>query len=141
MSAFPFFKKKEEKPKKAAAPKKAPVVKKPEAEVKTPVKKTAPKKAVRKGAYIESLTSPHVTEKATVLAGRNQYVFQIQPTATKGTIKQAVENQYGVKVEKVNVITVPSKKKRLGRIMGIKKGYRKAIVKVAKGQSIEILPR
>ncbi len=136
MSAFPFFKKKEEK-----KPKKAPVVKEaPKAEVKAPVKKAAPKR-VRKGAFIGALTSPHVTEKATVLAGKNQYVFKIQPNATKLTVKQAVEGQYGVSVDKVRMITIPSKKKRLGRIMGIKKGYRKAIVKVKEGQSIEILPR
>ncbi|MCP6726521.1 MAG: 50S ribosomal protein L23 [Patescibacteria group bacterium] len=131
MAAFPFFKKKEEpKPKK-----KAPSVE------KTEVKKPAPKKITRKGAYIGSLTSPHVTEKATVLAGKNQYVFRVQPNSTKLTVKQAVEMQYGVDVDKVRMITVPSKKKRLGKIMGVKKGYRKAIVKVREGQSIQILPR
>jgi len=136
---FPFFKKKEVKPKKA------PVVKKPKATVKeavkTPVKKAAVKKVIRKGDYIGALKSPHVTEKATVLAGKNQYIFQVQANSTKGTVKQAVQAQYGVNVDKVRMVTVPSKKKRLGKILGIKKGYRKAIVKVREGQSIQILPR
>ena len=131
MSAFPFFKKKEEK----KPEKKAPSVE------KTEVTKPAPKKVTRKGAYIHALAVPHVTEKATVLAEKNQYVFKVQPNSTKLTVKQAVETQYGVSVDKVRMITVPSKKKRLGKIMGIKKGYRKAIVKVREGQSIQILPR
>ena len=139
MSAFPFFKKKEEKLKKASIPKNTETAQ--EVEGEAVVKKAAPKKVVRKGEYIDALTSPHVTEKATVLAGKNQYVFKVRPTATKLTVKQAVEGKYGVDVEKVRMITVPSKKKRLGKIMGIKKGYRKAIVKVKEGQSIQILPR
>ena len=134
MSAFPFFKKKEE-PKKQA-----PSVKKPEVETKAE-STIAPKKITRRGAYIHALAVPHVTEKATVLAEKNQYVFKVQPNSTKLTVKQAVEMQYGVSVDKVRMITVPSKKKRLGKIMGVKKGYRKAIVKVKEGQSIQILTR
>ena len=129
--AFPFFKKKEEvKP--------APVAEKVE---EKPAATPAPKRVVKKGAYISALASPHVTEKATVLAGRNEYIFKVIPNTTKLQVKRAVEQQYGVEVKGVNMITVPSKKKRLGKIKGIKKGYRKAIVKVAKGQTIEILPR
>ena len=143
MAALPFFKKKEEKVTKPVT------VKKPEATLKTEEKpvaeKVAPKKAApkktRKGDFIGALTSPHVTEKATMLAQKNQYVFKVEATATKGTVKQAVESQYGVSVDAVRMITVPSKKKRIGKIMGIKKGYRKAIVKVREGQSLEILPR
>lgn len=87
------------------------------------------------------LKSPHVTEKATELAKKNQYVFKVDPRASKIEIKRAIEDLYKVDVINVRIIKVPRKRRRLGRISGWRKGYKKAIVKIKKGQRIEILPR
>jgi large subunit ribosomal protein L23 len=86
------------------------------------------------------LVRAHITEKATDLAGKNQYVFVVKPGASKLEVWKSVERAYGVTVEGVRVITVHAKQMRLGRIKGVKSGYKKAIVKVKDGQKIEILP-
>ncbi|MEK7542426.1 MAG: 50S ribosomal protein L23 [Patescibacteria group bacterium] len=89
----------------------------------------------------QHLTRPHITEKATELASaKNQYVFQVQTRTTKKEVKKDVEKMYGVTVERVRIINVHPKEVRLGRTKGVKKGYKKAIVKVREGQKIEILP-
>ena len=88
----------------------------------------------------QHIVSPHITEKATDLAAKNQYVFVVSPHANKNNIAQSVEKMYGVKVRGVRIVNVHAKKMRLGRIQGIKKGYKKAMVKLAEGQKIEILP-
>ena len=81
----------------------------------------------------------HISEKVTDLAEKGQYVFKIFPKANKVEIKKAVENLYKVDVLGVNIIKVPPKKRRLGKVSGFKKGYRKAIVRIKKGQKIDIL--
>jgi len=125
MAIKDIFKKKEEQ----QEPKKKVVDKKPK-----------PKKKVSDLAY-KVLYSPHVTEKATDLTEENKYVFKVWPRSNKIQVKKAVEDTYGVNVEAVNIINVPGKKKRLGRSMGWRKGYKKAIVELKEGQKIEILPR
>ncbi|MEK7104087.1 MAG: 50S ribosomal protein L23 [Patescibacteria group bacterium] len=87
------------------------------------------------------LSRPQITEKATLLQEKDQYIFQVFKTATKPEVKKAVQEVYGVNVEKVRIINVDRKKKRLGRTTGWKKGYKKAIVTLQKGQEIEIIPR
>ncbi len=87
------------------------------------------------------LKEPHITEKAVRTAENNEYVFKVYPKAGKYDVKKAVEALYGVKVDGVRMIRIPRKKKRLGRFEGWRKSYKKAIVKVAKGQHIEILPK
>ena len=87
------------------------------------------------------LKSPHITEKATDLVKKNQYVFKVWPRANKTQIGRAIESVFGVDVESVKIIRIPRKRRRLGRIEGFKKGYKKAIVKIKKGQKIEVLPR
>jgi len=87
------------------------------------------------------LKTPHISEKSTELTGRNQYVFKVFSRANKTEIKKAIENLYKVKVISVKIIKVPAKKRRLGRITGWRKGYKKAIVKIKEGQKIEVLPR
>ncbi len=87
------------------------------------------------------LKAPQVTEKATGLVGQNQYVFKIWPRANKVETKKAIEYLYGVDVVSVKIIKVPRKRRRLGRISGWRKGYKKAIVKIKEGQKIEVLPR
>jgi len=104
-----------------------------------PVAPLRPKK-VSQDAY-RILKWPHVTEKATALVGLNQYVFNVYKGANKTAIKKTVEDVYGVKVVSVKIIKIPRKQRRLGRIQGWRQGYKKAIIKLAKGQKIEILPR
>jgi len=105
-----------------------------------PVKKEAPK-ATGKRARAFVLKSPHVTEKATNLTEDNKYVFNVDRSANKIEVRRAVESLYGVKVEGVAIIVGKRKKKRVGRHIGHKPGYKKAIVKVKKGQKIEIMPK
>lgn len=135
MALFNFGKKKEEKPKaakpKAEAPKKV-VEKKPS--------QPRGEKTVLGDAY-KVLKSPHVTEKATDLTENDQYAFNVYKRANKKDVKRAVEDVFGVDVVSVNIINIPRKKLRVGRTQGTKPGYKKAIVRVAKGQKIEILPR
>ncbi|PIP24444.1 MAG: 50S ribosomal protein L23 [Candidatus Nealsonbacteria bacterium CG23_combo_of_CG06-09_8_20_14_all_37_18] len=99
------------------------------------------KKETKIGQSYRILKIPHITEKATDLAEKNQYAFRIFPRTNKTEIKRAVENAYGVDVVSVKIINVHKKKRRLGKILGIKPGYKKAIVKIKKGQKIEVLPR
>lgn len=87
------------------------------------------------------LKSPHITEKASDLAEKNQYVFKVYPATNKIEIKKAVEQLYDVDVLKVRVIKVPRKQRRVGRTLGWRKGYKKAIVKIREGQKIEVVPR
>jgi large subunit ribosomal protein L23 len=82
--------------------------------------------------------APRITEKATRLTeAANQYVFEVADNANAYLIKRAVEGKYGVRVSKVNVLNQPGKKVRLGRQEGWRRGFRKAIVTLEKGQSIE----
>jgi len=87
------------------------------------------------------LKSPLITEKATQLTQKNQYAFKVYPETNKTEIKKAIEKLYGVDVISVKIINVPRKRRRLGRISGWRKGYKKAIVKIKTGQKIEILPK
>lgn len=88
----------------------------------------------------EILKRPIVTEKATRLAKENQYVFEVEKEATKSEIKKAVEENFKVDVLSVKIIKIPPKRRRLGRILGWKKGFKKAIVKIKEGQKIDIFP-
>ncbi|MDD5146727.1 MAG: 50S ribosomal protein L23 [Candidatus Pacebacteria bacterium] len=87
------------------------------------------------------LKHPHITEKATKLGENNQYIFKVFDRANKSEVKKAVEEVYSVNVVDVKIINIPAKKRRLGRTEGYKAGYKKAIVKIKKDQTIEIMPR
>jgi len=87
------------------------------------------------------LKSVHITEKATELAEKNQYIFKVFENANKQEIKKVVESVYNVDVVSVRIINIHRKSKRLGKSIGWKQGYKKAIIKIKKGQEIEILPR
>ncbi|MDD5145804.1 MAG: 50S ribosomal protein L23 [Candidatus Pacebacteria bacterium] len=109
-------------------------------------KKTEEKPAKEKakkatGFYANILESPHITEKATDLSEKNQYVFKVFSKTNKKEIKNAVEEIYKVDVISVNIINIPDKKRRLGRTLGWKSGYKKAIVGIKAGQKIELMPR
>lgn len=83
---------------------------------------------------------PIVTEKATLLMEDNKYVFDVVLKATKPDIKAAIESLFDVKVEKVNTIRQPRKKRRVGRFIGYKPQRKRAIVTLAEGDAIELFP-
>ncbi|NEP01431.1 MAG: 50S ribosomal protein L23 [Symploca sp. SIO2E9] len=83
---------------------------------------------------------PIVTEKATLLLEQNKYVFDVQPKATKPEIKAAIESLFEVKVIGVNTLRPPRKKRRVGRFIGYKPQYKRAIVTLAEGDSIGLFP-
>ena len=107
-------------------------------EVKKEPSKTLKKKVLSDLPY-RIIKGPHITEKATDLAGKNQYVFKVSLVANKIEIKKVVEQLYDVDVVSVRIIKVPRKRRVLGRISGWKKGYKKAIVRIKEGQTIEEL--
>ena len=84
------------------------------------------------------LIRPVVSEKSYGQIANNQYTFQVHQDAHKTQIRQAVEQLFEVKVVGVNVSKVQAKPKRRGLIRGTRQGWKKAIVEVAAGQSIEI---
>jgi large subunit ribosomal protein L23 len=81
---------------------------------------------------------PHVSEKSTKLSSENKYVFKVYPQANKTEIKKAIESLYNVDVVSVRTMRMPSKTRRRGYVIGFKKGYKKAIVTIKKGQEISI---
>ena len=90
-----------------------------------------------KEAY-KFIVSPWITEKTQELMTEGKYVFKIRRKVTKGQVKTAIEKMYGVKIIKINVINIPQKKRRFGRIIGKKASVRKAIVSLKKGDKIEM---
>jgi large subunit ribosomal protein L23 len=84
------------------------------------------------------LLSPHVSEKGTLLADeQNQHVFKVLPTATKAEVKEAVENVFKVKVEKVRIMNVKGKTKRFGGRIGKRSDLRKAYVTLVTDNDID----
>ena len=81
---------------------------------------------------------PVVTEKSISLMENNKYVFKVALSANKIEIKKAVEEIFKVKVVDVNTVRVKGKEKRMGRSVGRTSDYKKAIVQLAEGDSIEI---
>ncbi|CCQ53500.1 50S ribosomal protein L23 [Crocosphaera watsonii WH 8501] len=83
---------------------------------------------------------PIITEKATLLLEENKYVFDVLPKASKPEIKAAIESLFEVKVTSVNTIRPPRKKRRVGRFIGHKPLYKRAIVTLEEGDSITLFP-
>lgn len=144
MALLDFLKKKDEaekaKTKPAKKPAKASVVK----EEKIKAEPAAPKavktaKAGNTKFSFDAVKQPHISEKASDLSIKDQYIFKVNAGYNKKEIKDAVEGIYNVDVLAVNIIKIPAKKRRLGRTEGFRKAYKKAIVKIKNGQKIEIL--
>ncbi|CVK21158.1 MULTISPECIES: 50S ribosomal protein L23 [Sporomusa] len=83
------------------------------------------------------LLRPYITEKTTALMAENKYTFVVPLTANKIEIRQAVEQIFKVKVLDVNTIRVMGKTKRMGKNLGKRSDFKKAIVKLAPGERIE----
>ena len=84
------------------------------------------------------LLAPVVSEKSYSLIEANKYSFKVHPDAHKTQVRQAVEELFNVHVEGVNVLKVQSKPKRRGLQKGTRPGWKKAIVQLREGESIEI---
>lgn len=84
------------------------------------------------------IRSPSITEKNTTLrSDQNKYVFEVDRRSNKKEIKRAVESLFNVNVESVNTMIVKGKRKRMGRFSGYRPNWKKAIVKLAEGQTID----
>ncbi len=86
----------------------------------------------------EIIRSPVITEKATLLSEHNQVTFRVPLDAAKPEIKSAVENLFKVKVKAVNTLRQKGKVKRFRGRLGKRPDYKKAIVTLAEGHSIDI---
>ncbi len=85
------------------------------------------------------LKQPVLTEKSILLMqNENKYTFDVDVTANKTEIKQAVEAMFKVKVESVNTMNIKPKTKRMGRYVGKTNRRKKAIVKLAEGNEIKL---
>ncbi|MBP1933027.1 50S ribosomal protein L23 [Ammoniphilus resinae] len=74
---------------------------------------------------------PIITERTTEMMADNKYVFEVAPKSNKTEVKQAIESIFDVTVESVNTINVKGKPKRMGRYVGKRKDWKKAIVKLS----------
>ncbi|MDD4036603.1 MAG: 50S ribosomal protein L23 [Bacilli bacterium] len=88
--------------------------------------------------YRDIIKAPLITEKSTELAKDNKYLFKVDVKANKTEIKQAIEAIFKVKVKEVNTIYVKPKTKRVGRYFGKTNRYKKAIVTLAEGNTIDL---
>jgi large subunit ribosomal protein L23 len=86
----------------------------------------------------EVLIRPVVSEKSYEQITQNKYTFKVHPDAHKTQIRQAVEELFDVRVVNVNILKVQPKPKRRGVYKGIRPGWKKAVVQLKQGDSIEI---
>jgi large subunit ribosomal protein L23 len=88
--------------------------------------------------HYDIVFAPHITEKSTMLSDTNSVVFRVAPKATKPEIKAAIEALFNVKVENVNTIVSKGKTKRWKGKPYQRSDVKKAIVRLAEGQSIDV---
>lgn len=84
------------------------------------------------------LLAPHLAEKALTHQSSGKYVFKVSPAANKIKVAKEIKKVFGVKVVGVNILNVRGKERRVGRTIGFVSGYKKAVVTLAKGQTIEL---
>ena len=88
--------------------------------------------------HYDSIVSPIITEKSTILSENNQVVFEVAINATKPEIKDAIEQLFSVTVTAVNTIKLKGKTKRFRGIAGRRKDIKKAVVTLKDGDTIDI---
>ena len=88
--------------------------------------------------HLETIISPKVTEKSTSLSEFNKVVFKVNKNASKENIKKSIEKIFKVNVIKINTINMRGKSKIVRNRKAFKPGYKKAIVTLKKGQSIDL---
>ena len=93
---------------------------------------------MRRINHIDSIRNPIITEKATILSDQNKTVFRVHSKANKITIKKNIEKLFKVNVVKINIINRKAKTKMRQGKKTYKSGYKKAIITLKKGQSIDL---
>ena len=93
---------------------------------------------MKKINYIDSIINPIITEKATILSEQNKTVFKVHAKANKKIIKINIEKLFKVNVVKVNIINQKTKLKMRQGKKSYKRGYKKAVITLKKGQSIDL---
>lgn len=88
--------------------------------------------------YNDVIIKPVLSEKSTELAEQNKYVFQVSMRANKHLVKMAVKELFNVTPEKVNIIRMRGKRKRVRYQYGITPAWKKAIVTLREGEKIEL---
>lgn len=86
----------------------------------------------------EVIVRPLITEKATILAGDHKYAFEVDRRANKNQIREAVQKAFNVHVSAVNTMNVRGKERRMGRRVTRTRSWKKAIVTLHAGDTIEI---
>ena len=93
---------------------------------------------MRKFHYLDTIISPNVTEKSTALSDFNKVVFKVDKGANKKSIIRSIEKIFKVNVIKINTINIKGKNKLVRNKKSFKSGYKKAVVTLKKGQSIDL---
>ena len=88
--------------------------------------------------YLEILKAPVITEKSQIAKSEGKYTFKVDSKANKIEIKEAIEKIFNVKVTAIRTLNVKPKKRRVGRYTGLTNRYKKAIVTLAEGQTIDL---
>ncbi len=88
--------------------------------------------------YLDTIIAPNVTEKSTSLSEYNKVVFKVHKKATKNAIKKSIEKIFKVNVVKINTINLKGVTKIIRNKKTFKSGYKKAIITLKKGQSIDL---
>ncbi len=83
---------------------------------------------------------PLVTEKGTAMAAMGKYIFLVSDSANGPEVRKVIKAIYNVDVISTNIINAKPKKRRLGRSVGIKPGYKKMIITLKKGQKLDVMP-
>ncbi|MGQ0664143.1 MAG: 50S ribosomal protein L23 [Pseudomonadota bacterium] len=104
----------------------------------TPAKAGRRKPVYPKQRLYGVIVSPVITEKATRGSEHNQVTFRVRADAAKPLIRAAIEGLFNVQVVAVNTINVPGKLKRFRGRRGRRSGYKKAVISLAAGQSIDV---
>ena len=93
---------------------------------------------MRKIHYLDTIISPSITEKSTSLSEFNKVVFKVNRKSSKNSIKKNIEKIFKVNVIKINTINIKGKNKLVRNKKSFKSGYKKAVVTLKKGQSIDL---
>ena len=93
---------------------------------------------MKKFHYLDTIISPNITEKSTSLSAFNKIVFKVDKGANKESIKRSVEKIFKVNVVKINTINIKGKTKLVRNKKSFKSGYKKAIITLKKGQTIDL---
>ena len=91
-----------------------------------------------KSKYFDIIRRPIITEKSTIVSELGKYIFQVSIDATKKQIRNSIAHVFGVKVKTVNTLTVKGKEKRFKGRIGKRNDYKKAVVTLHSGQTIDI---